>query len=75
MPRLELLSCSTNGTLVAAGGGDKVLFWDRRTQVGSCPAARWLTLCRHTLGSSRWSLHFGFSLLSLPDDISSLEPA
>ncbi|KAL4444367.1 hypothetical protein ABPG75_012104 [Micractinium tetrahymenae] len=30
--RLELLSCSTNGTLVAAGGGDKVLFWDRRTQ-------------------------------------------
>lgn len=34
VPRLELLSCSTNGTLVAAGGADKVLFWDRRTQVG-----------------------------------------
>lgn len=33
-PRLDLLSCSTNGALVAAGGGDKVLFWDRRTQVG-----------------------------------------
>jgi len=36
VPRLELLSCSTNGTLVAAGGGDKVLFWDRRTQVCAC---------------------------------------
>ena len=32
-PRVELLSCSTNGALMAAGGGDKVLFWDRRTQV------------------------------------------
>jgi hypothetical protein len=33
VPRLELLSCSTNGELMAAGGGDKILFWDRRTQV------------------------------------------
>ncbi|KAI3427924.1 hypothetical protein D9Q98_006316 [Chlorella vulgaris] len=38
VPRLELLSCSTNGTLVAAGGGDKILFWDRRTQR---PLASW----------------------------------
>ena len=30
--RAELLCCSTNGALVAAGAGDRVLFWDRRAQ-------------------------------------------
>lgn len=29
-PNRELLTASTNGTLVAAGAGDAVLFWDRR---------------------------------------------
>ena len=40
VPRLELLSCSTNGELMAAGGGDKILFWDRRTQV-RCSSNNW----------------------------------
>lgn len=29
-PNRELLSASTNGTLVAAGSADSILFWDRR---------------------------------------------
>lgn len=55
-PRLELLSCSTNGALVAAGGGDKVLFWDRRTQVGRAP---WWRQRAQSTQPLAWGLHEG----------------